>query len=349
MLAFVASLALLATGCQGAAKVPLHPSTAPASPAVNPASESAGADEASGVSSGVLFGGNAPLALESSKLGRNLAIVRVYYHIGQPFPGGPADDPSVNGPSTKAILNRGSTLLVSMDSYSSGPSYAAIISGRYDTSILTFLESVNEAAVQHHLAAIYICFEHEPENYSHLHLGSPQQFVKAWDHIHALAAQAHLNWNDGGHLHWVWIMIHSAFNSNGAASLWFPGRKEVDIVGVDGYNSYGCRVARHAANATQGQATPKSIFNPALNFAVAHGRLPLFISEWGSDPQPAGTQVGFIREMESFVDANQEIGAVLYWDSPGVGCNYSINSQLASISAMTTLAHSSRLQGRLTK
>ena len=53
--------------------------------------------------------------------------------------------------------------------------------------------------------------------------------------------------------------------------------------------------------------------------------------------------------MESFVNTNPEVAAVLYWDSPGVGCNYSINHLAASISAMTTLAHSSRLQGHLTR
>jgi hypothetical protein len=338
-------LAVLAAGC-GSSGIPVHPPTASAPP-VNTPRENAGTTIASGVSGGVLFGGNPPLALDEARLGRTLAVVRVYYRIGESFAGSGQSFPA--GLSMRELLGQGSTLLVSLDSAQNGPSYASIIAGQEDATILRFLETVNDAAAAHGLPAIYICFEHEPDNARHAKLGSPAQFVQAWDHVHQLAASAHLDWNDGGRLHWVWIMVHSSFAAGGGASRWWPGASEVDVVAADGYNSYACRVAQDAPNAAKGQQTPASLFNPALNFALSHGGLPVFISEWGSDSNPAGTQSRFIHQMLAYVNANPEIAAVLYWDSPGVACNYSINGQAASLSAMTALAHSRRMQGRLAR
>ncbi|HLX47855.1 MAG TPA: hypothetical protein VKS82_05950 [Streptosporangiaceae bacterium] len=339
MLATAASLAIVAAACGSQPPAPA-PSSIPATsvrPSVKP-SPAFNSAARSGVSGGALFGGNAPMAQEESQLGRKLAIVRVYYQIGQSFP----------GPSSAQLLAEGSTLLVSLDSSTSGPSYSSIAAGDDDTAILGFLRAVNQAAVQYHLPAIYLCFEHEPENYLHVKLGSAAQFIQAWDHVHQLAMAAHLDWNDGGRLHWVWIMVHNAYQIGGGARTWWPGAHEVDIVAADGYNSYACRLAKNSPQASQGQATPASIFNPVVRFAHKHGQLPVFISEWGSDFDPVGTQSGFIRQMESFVAANPLVDAVLYWDSTGVGCDYSFNSESASISAMNTLAHSSRLQGHLT-
>ncbi|HEY2579237.1 MAG TPA: hypothetical protein VGI74_23265 [Streptosporangiaceae bacterium] len=338
-LAAAASLAVVAAACSGQPPAPV-PSSVPA-PSAAPSAKPSGALNGaarSGVSGGALFGGNAPMAEEESQLGRKLAIVRVYYQIGQSFP----------GPSSSQLLARGSTLLVSLDSSTSGPGYSSIAAGDDDTAILSFLQAVNQAAVQYHLPAIYICFEHEPENYLHAKLGSAAEFIQAWDHVHLLARAANLDWDGGGRLHWVWIMVHNAYQLSGGARQWWPGSHEVDIVAADGYNSYACRLAKNSPQVSQGQATPASIFSPVVRFAHKHGQLPVFISEWGSDPDPVGTQPGFIHQMESFVAANPLVYAVLYWDSTGVGCDYSFNRESSSISAMNTLAHSSRLQGHLT-
>src|SRR5207248_5806038 len=133
------------------------------------------------------------------------------------------------------------TVLVSLDS--NGASYASIAAGKHDRAILAFLKSVQAAAVRHHLGAIYICFEHEPDGPQHFSLGRPPAFVRAWDHVHRLAASAHLNWYDGGRLHWVWILIHGSFEHPWAGKFW-PGAGEADIIAVDGYNSYACRMAK---------------------------------------------------------------------------------------------------------
>jgi hypothetical protein len=304
---------------------------------------SPGSSRLSGVAGRALFGGTTLLARDEGALGRKLAIVRIYDYFGQPFPG-----------TYAKFMAAGSTLMVSMDS--PGPSYADIAAGNQDASIVTFLKAVNRAAYHYHLGAIYICFEHEPDNIHHASLGGAADFIKAWDHIHQLAVRAHLDWNDGGRLHWVFIMLQAAYQpgDNGAEHYW-PGAGEVDIVGIDGYNSEACKLARHHENIDAAEAasvTPASVFNPAVSFAVAHGGLPVFVTEWGSDTTPAGIQATFIRRMQAYVTATPRIAAVMYWDgtglpAQGVTCNYVVNNNRESMSALATMGHSPVLQGRI--
>lgn len=276
---------------------------------------------------------------QQGKLGRTLAIVRVYYFIGQEFPA-----------YSSRYMAAGSTLLVSLDS--SGPSYAAIAAGDQDGPIRTFLDAVNHAAYQYHLGAIYISFEHEPDNVHHASLGDAADYVRAWDHIHQLAVSAHLDWNDGGRLHWVLIMLHQAYLPiNGSSSYW-PGNGEVDVVAADGYNSYACKAERDHQPVTSAGAesvTPASVFDPVVSFAASHGRLPVFIAEWGSDINPAGIQAWFIREMQSYLAANPVIRAAMYWDtagqpSEGVVCNYNVDNNATSVSALAALGHTAMMQ-----
>jgi hypothetical protein len=329
--AVAAGLSLLAAGCGQSAPKPAPPPV-PSASAV-PGEVSADTSQ-SAVSGGALFGGNTPLAAEAAKLGRRLAIVRIYDTFGDSFPG-----------SNSQFLASGSTALVSLDS--NGPSYASIAAGDEDGEISSFLKSVNRAALQYHLSAIYVSFEHEPDNPKHHRYGTPAQFIQAWDHVHQLAASDHLNWNDGGRLHWVLILIHSSF-SNGRASRFFPGAGEVDGLGADGYDTLACREASGYVTAKQrAQVTPNAIFDPAISFAEQQGGLPVFISEWGSDDPGSSTQPEFIRAMQDFVAANPEIAAVMYWDSGGTGCNYSVNSSSSSVAALAAMARSRALAGHV--
>jgi hypothetical protein len=286
-----------------------------------------------------LFGGTAQLVAQEPRLGRKLAIVRVYYRIGETF-------------HNPKILAAGTTLLVSLDS--SGASYASIAAGRDDGDILSFMRAVNSAAYEYRLGAIYFSFEHEPENPQHVGFGSGPQFVAAWDHVHQLAASAHLDWNDGGRLHWVLIMMHQSYAPGGAASRYWPGRSEVDVVAADGYNSYACKMARaHLPLTTVGvdAVTPSSVFGPVLGFAQAHGGLPVFAAEWGSDAVPAGIQAAFIREMASFVAANPAVVGALYWDLAGVhhqgpdDCSYIVDNHPTSLAALVAMGHMPGMQG----
>jgi hypothetical protein len=350
VLAAVIGLIVLASGCAGRASGlgSLSPQGVGLGRSgrygpVNPADEPAGAGSRSGVTRGALFGGTRALASEEGQLGRRLAIVRAYYEFGQPFP----------KPANRLAMAAGTTLLVSLDvSPATGPSYASIADGQHDATIMSFLKAVNAAAVRYHLGAIYIDFEHEADNIRRRSgLGSPAEFIAAWDHIHQLAVSAHLDWNDGGRLHWVWILTHFAFLSGAASSFW-PGRSEVDVVAADGYNTSTCRQAMPGSNlVAQGNqvTTPAELFGSVLGFAHAQGGLPVFIPEWGSVPYTSpGVQAGFIRQMETYVTANREIAAALYWSGHGQGngCNYALGNRPESLGALATMGRSSGMQGK---
>jgi hypothetical protein len=284
----------------------------------------------SGVSGGALFGGNYPVVPLQKSLGRTLAIVRLYYFIGDSFPG---------PEKYQKLLAAGSTVLVSLDS--PGTSYASIAAGNKDAEILSFLQEVNQAAIQYNLGSIYVTFEHEPDSLHHRGLGAPVQFIQAWDHVHQLAESAHLDWNDGGRLHWVLILIHNTYGSWRQDEFW-PGNSEVDLIAADGYNSYGC-----GSGGQSQQQTPAVTFGPLLNFAAAHGNLPVFLAEWGSDDIPSGEQVTYINQMQSYVAANSEIVGAMYWDTHVGNCDYKVNGNAASISALATLGQSAALQGHV--
>jgi hypothetical protein len=310
---------------------------------VKPAQETTGTGNRSGVSGGALFGGTGSLASETGKLGRKLAIVRTYYQIGEHFPTRRDAD----------LMAQGSTLLVSLDTVSGGASYSSIAAGHEDAFITGFVKAVNQAAVRYHLAAIYLSFEHEMNDpQTHQGLGTPGQFIQAWDHIHSLAMSAHLDWNSGGRIHWVFIMTHEGYVPMMSRAKWaqtrlasptafWPGDSEVDIVAADGYNSDGCKLHGDSV-------TPESLFDPLVSFAHANGGLPVFIAEWGSTPRdPGGGQAKFIGQMESFVGQNHEISAVMYWNSPGKRCTFAIDNYPSAITAMAGMGHSSALQGHL--
>jgi hypothetical protein len=310
----------------------------------------------SGVAGGTLFGGSLPLVPETGRLGRTLAIVRLYFQLGQQFP----------TPSARSVMRAGSTVLVSLDSVPGKQqgSYASITAGQHDAEIKRFLAELEQAAVSYHLGAIYFSFEHEANAPSHRVLGTPAQFVQAWDHVHALAASAHLLWDDGGRLHFVLVLTHLAYfstgarpawsNNEGQASSYFPGAGEVDIVAADGYNHGGCKTAGPGVAVAPSNApavTPEALFAPMVSFARSHGSLPVFIAEWGSQVfAGSAEQATFIAQMQAFVAANHEIAAVLYFDSHSAqyrGCSSSLNNQPASLSALAAMAHSPALQGHV--
>jgi len=341
--AAVAVLAVAGGGCSGNSAP--HSGGTSASPSAGDVGrQRSGAMSAmAGVSRGVMFGGDVPLAMAQARLGRKLAIVRVYDHLGQPF----------SNPKIDRIMAGGTTVAVSLDLFPGRDTYSAIAAGREDAAIKSWLTQVERSAVRYHLAAIYVTFEHEADVLAHHRaLGTPAQFVQAWDHIHQLAATAHLNWTDGGRLHWVLILTHFAY-IDGRVSRFWPGTHEVDIVGADGYNTGGCRVARaHHTHFTTGKTppeTPASLFGKLVRFAASHGSLPVFIAEWGSVAYPdANVRVNWIHQMQAFVQANPEITAALYWDSQVPPCNYIINDSPTSLSALTSMAHAPDMQGRPT-
>ena len=294
-----------------------------------------------GVGNGVMFGGDVPLAPVQGALGRKLAIVRVYDRLGQSFQSRLVDN----------FMAQGTTILMSLDTFPGGTPYTAIAAGQQDATITAFLESMNSSAAHYGLPAIYFTFEHEANvPGTHSGLGTASEFIQAWDHIHQIAVSHHLLWNQGGRIHFTLILTHFFYN-NGKAIQWWPGTSEVDIVAADGYNTGGCRVARKQHRSFTFGVTPpespSSLFTGVVQFAAAHGGLPVFIAEWGSVPYAdPSVRVNWIQQMQSFVAANPAIHATLYWNSSVQQCNYILNNSPTSLSALASMGHSALMQGR---
>jgi len=294
-----------------------------------------------GVGSGVMFGGDVPLAPEQGALGRKLAVVRVYDRLGQTFQSRLVD----------GLMAQGTTILMSLDTMPGQAPYTAIAAGQQDATITAFLESMNSSAIHYGLPAIYFTFEHEANvPGTHQGLGTGSEFIQAWDHIHQIAVSHHLLWNQGGRIHFTLILTHFFYN-NGKAIDWWPGTSEVDIIAADGYNTGGCRVARKQHRPFTFGVTPpespSSLFTGVVQFAAAHGGLPVFIAEWGSVPYSSDSvRVNWIQQMQSFVAANPAIHATLYWNSSVQQCNYILNNSPTSLSALAGMGHSALMQGK---
>jgi hypothetical protein len=294
-----------------------------------------------GVGNGVMFGGDVPLAPEQGALGRKLAVVRVYDRLGDSFQSRLVDN----------FMAQGTTILVSLDTFPGGTPYTAISAGQQDATITAFLESMNSSAIHYGLPAIYFTFEHEANvPGTHSGLGTASEFIQAWDHIHQIAVNHHLLWNQGGRIHFTLILTHFFYN-NGKAIDWWPGTNEVDIVAADGYNTGGCRTARKQHRPfTYGVTppeSPSSLFTGVVQFAAAHGGLPVFIAEWGSVPYAnPSVRVNWIQQMQSFVAGNPSIHATLYWNSSVQQCNYILNNSSTSLSALASMGHSALMQGK---
>ena len=305
--------------------------------------------DTAGVTGGTLFGGTYPLVAEQGTLGRKLSIVRLYYMIGQKF----------TSPHIKQLMSAGTTVLASLDvPIGHGITYASIAAGRQDKQILAWLTQAEQNAVTYHIPVVYVAFEHEANNPPNHVNGTPAQFVQAWDHIHALAAKAHLNFGTGGRLRWALILMHLAYFTVserpkwslriGFASDYWPGSANVNVVAADGYNRGGCR-AHASAKPTQPSVTPGSLFNPVLDFARSHGNKPVFLAEWASAAFSAlpGWQAHYIGEMKAYVHANPRLAAVMYWDQQGHSelggynsCSFAVAGHPQSLTALKSMAQS---------
>ena len=89
---------------------------------------------AAGITGGALFGGTSPLLAEQGNLGRKLAIVRLYYMIGQNF----------KTPKVDRIMSAGGTVLASLDiPHGRGITYASVAAGHQDKQIRAWLSGVS--------------------------------------------------------------------------------------------------------------------------------------------------------------------------------------------------------------
>lgn len=155
---------------------------------------------------------------------------------------------------------------------------------------------------------IMVAYNHEPEGHDRLTLGSPADFIAAYQHVESIFDQ-----QGATNVMWTWQMTAYAFSANPSsdqyAAKWYPGDQWVDNVGADSYNWMGC-----GSSGGNNDRQLQQIGDPVLAFARAHHKLASF-PEFASESNANRTQ--WLANAHQYFIANQDVlTAAFYFNRP---------------------------------
>jgi glycosyl hydrolase family 26 len=244
-------------------------------------------------------------------MGRNPGIVEYYQGFGSsryPFESGVATYLAKNNILSLIQINPRNISL------------ADIASGRYDSYLKWYAGKV--AAFKSKVA---ISFAHEmngwwytwgmPRSYKPGQpTTQPQDFVKAWRHIHDIFAQ-----QGATNVIWVWTVSRDA-NRPGWPSVkqWWPGSKYVDWVGLDGYFR-------------KPGETFTTVFSRQLGNLGKFTKKPVLICETAADARSAD-QSTQIASLFSGIRSTPNMLGFVWFDMNALG-RWKIDSDQAAIQA----------------
>lgn len=110
-----------------------------------------------------------------------------------------------------------------------------IIAGDWDSYIddwISGMLSWIESYPSHKKPITLLRFAHEFNGSWYPYAGEPDQYVKAWRHIHKLFAERRAN----DYVEWVWSANNIDFDEHNDMTLYYPGDNHVDWTSLDGYN-----------------------------------------------------------------------------------------------------------------
>jgi hypothetical protein len=267
-------------------------------------------------------------ALET-KLGRKLAVVRMYDHWDDRFP-------------TRSILSlraTGHSIFLSVQPKRRDGTvvlWRSIANARSGTKLHT--QIVNWAlAVKSFGKHMYFNFNHEPESRSSKVYGTSADFKAAWHKIVSI-----FRWHGVTNAEYVWVMTDWAFvrTDSGAARYWYPGDSYLDDIGVDSYNWFNCR-----PGITNPWTSLAGMLEPAREFALNHPTKGMMIPEWGSreDPNTAGRKAMWIKDSTAMLQTAKWslVKAVFYYDSDHgaeyPACKWWVDSSASSLAAFAAM------------
>jgi Glycosyl hydrolase family 26 len=173
-------------------------------------------------------------------------------------------------------------------------SLASIASGKYDGYLRSYA-----AAVRNYGSPVIIGFAHEPDGtwyrwgYNHV---SPAVWIAAWRHVVSVFRD-----QSARNVIWSWTMNDSS-TSPYPLHAWWPGRRYVTWVGIDGY-----------------YASPADTFNSLFGNSVAQIRSftrdPILISETAVGPA-TGKLAGDVENLFEGIRRDHLIGPV-WFDASG--------------------------------
>jgi hypothetical protein len=140
---------------------------------------------------------------------------------------------------------------------------------------------------------------------------SPRLFRAAWRHMHRIFRRA-----GARDVRWVWAPINDDFPNRRANRFerYYPGRRYVDVLAVDGYN-WGAGFPQHG-----GWRSFRTTFMRAYRRLRKLGRQRIWITEVGSSAV-GGDKAAWVRDMFRATRVMPRLRAVVWMDtnSPGEG------------------------------
>lgn len=247
----------------------------------------------------------ATLSAVESAVGRRFDIVYRFHDINDAIPD--AED--------QKVLAGGAILHIALDprDYASSDraavSWRNIAAGQYDANLRA--QAAGIAAIG---APVFVTFGHEPDQPAKSALGTPDDFIAAWRHVHDIFAQ-----QGAGNVVWVWVVTGWPPAFARALQMW-PGNDYVDWISWEAYNFSGCQSGRIDPSQWQ------SFSQVALQFyewLMSHGPgagvdvgKPMMFSEAGTVVNPDDDQAAadWYASIPAFLEAHPQIKAVSLWD-----------------------------------
>jgi hypothetical protein len=205
------------------------------------------------------------------------------------------------------------------------PAYsdAAIASGAYDTFLVHWADEAKQYG-----KPLFVRLAAEMNgNWDSWDAGvngnSPSDYVAMWRHVVDV-----VRGQGADNISWVWAPNVSYPGSTPLAQL-YPGKKYVDVVGLDGYNWGTSKATTHWESFGQ-------IFGPDLRTlrALASGK-PIFLAEVGSVEQ-GGSKAKWITKLVDHVLVASHVVGFAWFDIVQSPDDWSISSSSASRRAFRT-------------
>jgi Tol biopolymer transport system component len=241
-----------------------------------------------------------------SEIGRQFSGERIYQNLS-----------TVKIPTSDMLdlASKGGLIYLNINSFfvRGGHSFCArwadVAGGKYDAQLSRIAEEI--IAFDY---PIDLGYNHEMTNSvpHHPACGMPGDYVRAYNHIHALFDRLGVTI-----VTWVWTPTASSFIRH-TAGQYLPSN--FDVVGVDGYNRAG-----HWRSAAE-------IFTAAHAFALSHGK-PLLIGEIGSDEWPGQPlrKAYWLQSAAHLFQSWSDLQGIMWTNTGADGHRFWLDSSTASL------------------
>ncbi len=256
-------------------------------------------------------------------VGRSFDFVYRYHDI----------DSTIPDAAERALVSEGKMLHIAIAARDFGDSdqqitWAKVAAGDYDKSLRA--QALGIASLK---VPIFVTFQQEANQKRKVGtLGTTQDFIAAWRHLHDLYAAAGVH-----NAVWVWVMTGKETNLDSAAKMW-PGNDYVDWISWNVYNQSGCMSDQTTTKKYVSFEDAMRVFyefvqerGPSIGMDV---NKPKMISEAGSAkyPDDMALTAKWYSQIPEVLQKYPSVKAIGLWSSVDGTCDYRIDQvpQVAS-------------------